>query len=69
MGDNIVVMVCQSQKTQNHESAGKLNYYNGIPNQAFVPGLVCLPTLYLSNIIYIVYFQVSTNYKTSHITI
>ena len=50
MDNNIVVMVCQSQKTQNHESAGKLNHYNGIPNQAFVPGLVCLPTFYLSNI-------------------
>ena len=50
MGDNIVVMVCQSQKTQNHESVGKQNHYDHIPNQAFVPGLVCLPTIYLSNI-------------------
>ena len=50
MGYNIVVTVCQSQKTQSHESMGKPNNYNGILNQAFVPGLVCLPTLYLSNI-------------------
>ena len=29
MGNNIVVMVCQSQKTQNQESAGKPNHYHG----------------------------------------
>ena len=47
MGNNIVVTVCQSQKTTTHENTGKLNHDNGIPNQAFVPGSVYPHTVFL----------------------
>ena len=48
MGNNVVVMVCQSQKTTTHENAGKLHNYNGIPNQVFVPSLVYPHTIFMS---------------------